>query len=192
MIEVIDDTAIKRAFKDADGNIYEADGTAASFAQGTNGQIEASFEAEGGDNPDWSDINALYNAIHAATRTSDAAAWRKGMEAVFDVDTFLEWLGLAATLQHWDTYGGMTHNYYLYDPSTKKLTWISWDHNFILGASMGGAGGFPNQGADPPAGGNMPNGGQVPNGGALPEGGNVPNMGGNRGGGLRRPVDLVR
>ena len=188
VIEVIDDTVIKRAFKDDNGNIYEADGSAASFARGTDGQIEASFEAEGGDNPDWSDINALYNAIHADSRTSDTAAWRKGMEAVFDVDTFLKWLGLAATLQHWDTYGGMTHNYYLYnDPSAKKLTWISWDHNFVLGASMGGAGGFggdfPNQGG-PPAGGQLPNGGQIPNGGALPEGGNVPNLGGNRGGGF--------
>ena len=47
---------------------------------------------------------------------------------------FLEWLALSAVIQHWDTYGGMSHNYYLYDdPETGKLTWISWDHNLVLG-----------------------------------------------------------
>ncbi len=33
----------------------------------------------------------------------------------------------------------MSHNYYLYnDPATGQLTWISWDHNNVLGGSPGG------------------------------------------------------
>jgi len=33
-------------------------------------------------------------------------------------------------VQNWDTYGLMTHNYYLYnDPTTGLLTWIPWDNN---------------------------------------------------------------
>jgi spore coat protein H len=138
-IEVIDDTVVDRVFEDGSGNIYEADGPAASLAAGTDTQIEASFQAEGGGNPDWSDIQALYDAIHAESRTTDAAAWRAGMEEIFDVDGFLEWLAIAAAIQHWDTYGGMSHNYYLYnDPTAKRLSFISWDHNFVLGASGGG------------------------------------------------------
>ncbi|MEN8811084.1 MAG: CotH kinase family protein, partial [Flavobacteriales bacterium] len=32
--------------------------------------------------------------------------------------------------QTWDTYGIMTHNYYLYtDPNMGKLRWIVWDNN---------------------------------------------------------------
>ena len=130
-VEVVDDTVVERSFADADGNIYEADGTAASLAAGTDGQIEASFQKENNeDAADWSDIQALYDALHATTRTSDPARWRAGLEAVFDVDTFLEWLAMNAVIQDWDTYGAMSHNYYLYhDPETDRLVWISWDHN---------------------------------------------------------------
>lgn len=85
VVEVVDDTVIERAFGSDDGNIYEADGTAASLAAGTEGQIEASFQKENNkDAADWSDIQALYEALHSAQRTSDPAAWRAGLEAVFD------------------------------------------------------------------------------------------------------------
>lgn len=142
MIEVIDDTVVQRAFEDDSGNIYEADGQGASLAAGTREQIEASFQKENNqDEADWSDIEKLYDVLHSDQRNADPAAWRASLEAVFDVDSFLKWLGLSAVLQHWDTYGGMTHNFYLYhDPQSGKLTWISWDHNLVLGASAGPGG----------------------------------------------------
>ncbi len=155
VIEVIDDTVLARAFEDGSGNIYEADGSAASLANGTLGAIEASFQAEGGENPDWSDIKAFYEVIHSPTRTSDPAAWRSSMETSFDVESFLEWLAIAAAIQHWDTYGGMTHNYYLYnDPAQEKLVFVSWDHNLVLGAGGAGGGGVGGA-AVPPAGQNQ-------------------------------------
>ena len=136
-VEVIDDTVIERRFSDADGNIYEADGAAASFAAGTDGQIEASFQKENNQAAaDWSDIQELYDVLHSTVRTSDTAAWRTRLEAVFDVDAFLEWLALSTTIQDWDAYGTMSHNYYLYhNPASDRLVWISWDHNEALGAS---------------------------------------------------------
>lgn len=143
-IEVIDDTVITRSFEDDSGNIYEGDGRGASLAAGVEAQIESSFQVEGGDNADWSDIRALYAALHANNRTTDPAAWRKQIESLFEVDSFLEWLGIAATLQHWDTYGGMTHNFYLYNnPGDGRLHWISWDHNEVLGNRAGGGGNAP-------------------------------------------------
>ncbi len=146
-IEVIDDTVVKRSFKDGSGNIYEADGPAASFAEGVLGQIDASFEAEGGENPDRSDIRALYQAIHAPERTGNPEAWRRKLEAVFDMDAYLEWLAIAAAMKHWDTYGAMSHNYYLYNnPETGRLTWISWDHNQVLSSGGGGGAGRPGGG----------------------------------------------
>lgn len=143
VIEVTDDTVIGRAFGNDDGNLYEAEGNAASLAAGTRDQLSGSYEKKNNENTsDWSDLEYLYDVLHSSVRTQDPAAWRSELEAIFDVDEFLEWLGLAAALQHWDTYGGMPHNFYLYHvPETGKLTWVSWDHNLILGSSIGGGGG---------------------------------------------------
>ncbi len=142
VIEVIDDTVVDRAFDGDSGNIYEADGRAASLADGTFAQIEESFQKENNeDTSDWRDLQALYNVLHSAERTTNPEAWRAELESIFAVDTFLEWLAISAAIQHWDTYGGMTHNYYLYhDPATDQLTWISWDHNFVLGGTGSGMG----------------------------------------------------
>ncbi|MFN8533236.1 MAG: CotH kinase family protein [Dehalococcoidia bacterium] len=151
-IEVIDDTVVARHFGDDSGNIYEADGPAASLATGVEGQIEKSFQKENNQKAaNWSDLKTLSAVLHSPERISDPAAWRAKLEAVFDVDSFLMWLGISAAIQHWDTYGQMSHNYYLYhDPATDRLTWISWDHNFVLGASGGGRGpGGPQGGAFP-------------------------------------------
>ena len=134
MIEVIDDTAVERVFGSDDGNIYEADGTAVSLAEGTFESIGDSFQKENNeDAADWSDIEALYAALHSDLRQSDPAAWQAALEAVFDVDTFLHWLAINTVIENWDTYGGAAHNYYLYnDPETGQLTWIPWDHNEAL------------------------------------------------------------
>lgn len=139
-VEVIDDTVVERVFGDDSGNIYEADGPAASLAEGTADQIEDSFQKENNEQEaDWSDIEALYEVLHSEERTGDPEAWRASLESIFDVNAFLKWLAISAAIQHWDTYGAMAHNYYLYhDPETGRLMWISWDHNFVLGGMGGG------------------------------------------------------
>ena len=144
MIEVIDDTAIEQYFSSDDGNIYEGDGAAASFAASTYQQIEESFEKENNeDEADWSDIENLFDVLHSDQRTSDPAAWRVELEAIFEVNGFLEWLAISSVIQNWDAYGSMSHNYYLYnDPDTGQLTWISWDHNEAMSSEMGGGGGL--------------------------------------------------
>lgn len=155
VIEVIDDTVVERYFGSDDGNIYEGDGRGVSLAKGTADQIESSFQKENNeDEADWSDIEALYAALHDEARLSDPAAWRAGLESLFDVDAFLEWLALSAVIGHWDTYGAMSHNFYLYDdPATGRLTWISWDHNMTMGGDMGArpdaAAAPPNEAAQP-------------------------------------------
>jgi spore coat protein H len=140
MLEVVDDTVVKRHFGSDDGNIYEGDGAAASFAASTYDQIEQSFQKENNEEEaDWSDIEALFEVLHDDQRTSDPAAWRANLESIFDVDGFLEWLAISAVIQHWDAYGNMSHNYYLYhDPGSGQLKWISWDHNMAMSAGMAG------------------------------------------------------
>lgn len=139
MIEVIDDTVIDCVFGDDSGNIYEGDGPGASLAVGTFDQIKDSFLKENNQvEADWSDIEALYTVLHSEQRISDPEAWRESLELIFDVDVFLEWLAISTVIEHWDSYGSMPHNFYLYhDPDTDLLTWISWDHNEVLGIRGG-------------------------------------------------------
>lgn len=187
VVELVDDTVVKRYFGDDKGNIYKPSGEAATLAEGTYEQIPDSFDKENNDTEaDWSDIEALYTLLHSDLRTTDPAAWRAELESRFNVDSYLKWLALSAIIEHWDTYGGMAHNYYLYhNPESNQLEWISWDHNLILGAMGGGGGegGFPGgEQGQPPA--EFPEGMPTPEGG-MPEGMRQPPngmQGGGRGG----------
>lgn len=137
LTEVVDDTVIATQFQEDDGNVYKPEGTGASFAEGT--FSEDAFEKQtNAEEKDWSDVQALYDALHADTRTNDPASWRSGLEAVFDVEGFLNWLAVNTVVQNWDTYGAMAHNYYLYhDPTTDRIVWIPWDNNMALSDRVG-------------------------------------------------------
>jgi spore coat protein H len=137
-VEVVDDTLIKTQFSDGSGNVYKPEGSGAAFVQGS--FSEGSFEKQTNQKAaDWSDIQAVFAALHSDLRTTDPAAWRAGLEKVFDVDAFLRWLAADTIIQNWDTYGTMAHNYYLYtNPGTGKVTWIPWDNNEALNAKRGG------------------------------------------------------
>ncbi len=132
LVEEIDDTVIDTQFSDNDGNLYKPDGSGATFASGT--FTEGVFEKKTNeDDEDWTDIKSLFAVLHADNRTSDSQAWRDNLDAVFDTDTFLKYLAVNTVIQNWDTYGRMTHNYYLYNnPDTDLLTWIPWDNNEAL------------------------------------------------------------
>ena len=140
LVEEVDDTVIDTQFADNDGNLYKPDGNGASFASGT--FSESVFVKETNeDKGDWSDIQNLFTMLHASNRTTDAAAWRANLETVLDTDVFLKYLAVNTVIQNWDTYGRMTHNYYLYNnPDNNLLTWIPWDNNEALQTgNMGGS-----------------------------------------------------
>jgi len=131
-VEVIDDTVIEEQFTDDNGNCYKPEGSGATFAKGSFDEISFDKETNQDEN-DYSDILALFEALHANSRTTDPATWRNNLESVFYVDGFLKWLAVNTVIQNWDTYGVMNHNYYLYNnPATGLLTWIPWDNNEAL------------------------------------------------------------
>jgi spore coat protein H len=140
-VEVVEDTVIETQFADSSGNVYKPEDAAATFAADT--FDEASFDKEtNASEADYSDVLALYTALHDSSRLSDPEGWREGLEAIFDVDGFLRWLAVNTVIQNWDAYGTMSHNYYLYnDPTTGQLTWIPWDNNEALSSGFGGFGG---------------------------------------------------
>ncbi|WP_232829206.1 CotH kinase family protein [Aureibaculum luteum] len=132
LVEEIDDTVIDTQFSSDDGNLYKPEDYGASFAEGTIN--EDGFEKKTNeDEADWSDIQSVFTALHATTRTTDPASWRLGLDAVLDTDVFLHYLAVNTVIQNWDTYGRMEHNYYLYNnPDNNLLTWIPWDNNEAL------------------------------------------------------------
>lgn len=137
-IEVTNDTVVADFFGEDKGNIYEGDGRGVTLEKNvTVEQIKTGFQKENNKKKeDWSDILGLHTLLHNPQRLSHPLVWRTEMERRFEVPNFLRWLALSAVLEHWDTYGGMTHNFYLYNQNG-KLHWISWDHNLILGAGIG-------------------------------------------------------
>lgn len=140
LVEEVDNTVIDTQFSSDNGNLYKPEDGSANFFDGTFDELD--FEKKTNeDEEDWSDIIALFNALHDETYTTDPASWRAGLESVFNVDVFLKYLAVNEIIQNWDTYGIMPHNFYLYnDPDTSTLTWIPWDHNEALQAGkMGGS-----------------------------------------------------
>ncbi len=136
MNEVVEDTFLKNYFGTNTGNCYKPDGQGATFRN--NGFVAISFPNKTNETSDHSDIQGLFSALHASTRTSNPTAWKAGLEAVFDVDGFLKYLAAMNTIQNWDCYGNAPHNYYLYnDPIMGKLRWIVWDCNLSFSPGSG-------------------------------------------------------
>lgn len=138
LVEEVDGTVLDTQFVSDEGNLYKPENDGSTFAE--NSFSEDDFEKKTNeDDEDWSDILALFDALHDDTASTDAATWRANMEAVFDVEGFLSYLAVNGIIQNWDTYGRMPHNYYLYNnPENGLLTWIPWDNNESLQAGKQG------------------------------------------------------
>ena len=132
LVEEVDREVLDTQFSSDDGNLYKPEDFGASFIEGS--FAEEYFEKKTNeDEADWSDILALFSALHDDTASTDPATWRANLESVFDADGFLKYLAVNGIIQNWDSYGRMTQNYYLYNnPETSELTWIPWDLNEAL------------------------------------------------------------
>lgn len=140
LAEEVDGSVLDTQFSSDNGNLYKPDGDAATFSSGT--YDESEFEKKNNeDEADFTDVSSLFSIINDSKRTTDAETWRSELEEVFDTDVFLKYLAVNTIIQNWDTYGRMTHNYFLYNnPDTDKLTWIPWDNNEALqSGKMGGS-----------------------------------------------------
>ncbi len=129
LVEEVDNTVIETQYTMSDGNLYKPEGNGATFAQGTFNTTDM-YKKTNEETGDYSDVEALYNALHNTTRNTDTEVWKTSLESVFDVNIFLKWLAVNTTIQNWDTYGRMNHNFYLYNnPESNKIEWIPWDNN---------------------------------------------------------------
>lgn len=129
MVEVIFDSFLNDWFGSESGNCYKPDGDGAKFSS-SDFNLDDFDKKTNKESTDRSDIQAMYTALQATTRTSDINQYKSDLEALFDVDGFMKYLAVNNTIRNWDTYGNMTHNYYLYhDPADDLIKWIVWDNN---------------------------------------------------------------
>ena len=140
LAEEVDGSVLDTQFSSDNGNLYKPDGDAATFSANTYDEDEF-VKKNNEDEADFTDVASLFSIINDSKRTTDAETWRSELDAVFDTDVFLKYLAVNTVIQNWDTYGRMTHNYFLYNnPDTSKLTWIPWDNNEALQTGkMGGS-----------------------------------------------------
>jgi spore coat protein H len=169
MVEIPDRPLLLRVFADDRGNLYKPEGRAARWVSFDRASFDKHTNKAAAD---WSDVEAAVQALNADR--SDAARWRAGLEAVFNVDGFLRWIAMNTVISNWDAYGSMAHNYFLYaSPSDRdRLQWIAWDNDLAFGAGGGGGFQLPTQG--------LPGGNQIPGGQQLP-GGQIPGGGRSQG-----------
>lgn len=131
-VEIVEDSMLKSQFGSDSGNCYKPEYETATFAYGTYNSYDF-YLKNNEETGDYSDVQSLYNTLHSSLRITDVEQWKAELESVFDVDYFLLWLATNTSIQNWDTYGLMSHNYYLYnDPAVNKLRWIPWDNNGAL------------------------------------------------------------
>lgn len=138
-VEVVFETMLEKQFSSNTGNCYKPENAGAAFTSYDFSLADFENKTTGGTGGD--DIQELHDILHSNTRTTDVETWKNDLEAVLDVDGFLKWLAVNTTIQNWDTYGRMTHNYYLYhDPADGLIKWIPWDNNEAFeDGKMGGA-----------------------------------------------------
>lgn len=130
-VELPDDNMIKAQFGEEKGNIYKPESSLTSF-------VQSLFEKKNNETAaDYSDVRSLITILGSSSRASDAAQWRAQLEGVFNTDHFLKYLAVNNAIVNWDSYGVMAHNYYLYNHTLGKLTWIPWDHNESFQGSPG-------------------------------------------------------
>ncbi|WP_304232854.1 CotH kinase family protein [Jiulongibacter sediminis] len=130
MLEVIDDTMVDEQYGKTEGNIYKPESSLQSFSQSL-------FEKKNNvDKADYSDVQSFVTALNSSNRSTNTDTWRNEIESTFDVNHFLKYLAINNTIVNWDSYGGMAHNYYLYNHGG-LLKWIPWDHNEAFTSSAG-------------------------------------------------------
>ena len=140
IVEEVDDSVIETMYDGSNGNLYKPEGAGASFAAGFFNVSDMYKKINKTEN-DYSDVQQLYTIINSSERETSNDQWKEELNAIFNVPLFLKWLAANIAMQNWDTYGKMTHNYYLYNnPELGKLEWIPWDNNEALqDGKMGGA-----------------------------------------------------
>lgn len=131
MLEIPDSPILNRHFANDSGNLYKPSSKLDKF-------VELEWADEDLET-DFSDVKALIAAINASNRASDPATWRRNLEANLDVAGFLKWLAVSTAIMNWDAYGGLAHNYFLFN-DRGVFRFITYDFGWSFDYQMATAG----------------------------------------------------
>ncbi len=123
-VEPLKKAFLRRHFDDDEGNLYE--GTLSDFREGWTGTLEKKTNE---DEDDWSDVEALVEALEAPDEELIEA-----LEPVLDLDAFYTHWAAEVLSSHTDGYAWNTNNYYLYVDASDggRLHFIPWGIDAIL------------------------------------------------------------
>jgi spore coat protein H len=124
LLEGANKTFLKRHFKSAKGNLYDA---------GTGVEIGPEIELDSGDKD--SDRAELIALVGAASEIDPAKRWAR-LNELLDVDEFLSFIAGEVLFVHWDGYAtGAPNNYRVYhDVSRNKIVFIPHGMDQLLGS----------------------------------------------------------
>ena len=128
-VEAVDERFLMDRFGNDTGNLYkpeEPGGSLITF------DYESFVKITNQDDSDWSDVINFINVLNA--NYEDPQQFKTVIEAIFDVDSFINWLAVNSILCNIDSYAGIGHNYNLYNnPDDGKFYFIPWDCNLSFG-----------------------------------------------------------
>ena len=130
-VELPDDNMLQDQLGEESGNIYKPESRLNIFNQSE--FVKENNETEN----DYTDVSEFVTALNSPTRISNNPQWKTNLENLFNVEQFLKWLAINNGMTNWDSYGTMSHNYYLYHHSDGKLLWIPWDNNEAMSRNPG-------------------------------------------------------
>ncbi len=121
-IETVEEHMVETQTGKKVGNVYKPESNLQTF-------VSSQFEKQNNKIPaDYSDIKSLISAIHHSSRIGERAIWKKQLEDIFNVKAFLKYLAVNNTVGNWDSYGQLTHNYFLVNIDG-VLQWVPYDLN---------------------------------------------------------------
>lgn len=121
-IETVEEHLVESQTGKKVGNVYKPESNLQTF-------VTSQFEKQNNKEiSDYSDIQAFIAALNHSYRIGDRETWKKQLEAVFNVKGFLKYLAVNNTVGNWDSYGQLTHNYFLVNIDG-VLQWVPYDLN---------------------------------------------------------------
>jgi spore coat protein H len=121
-IETVEEYLVENQTGIKEGNVYKPESNLQTFLTA---QIEKQNNKQ---TADYTDVKALISALNNPSRVSDRPLWKKELEAIFDVKSFLKYLAVNNTVGNWDSYGQIMHNYFLVNING-VLKWVPYDLN---------------------------------------------------------------
>lgn len=122
VVEPVQEHMVAHQLGKVAGNVYKPESSLQSFLasqfEKQNNKEQANFE----------DVKSFISTLNSASRLNEHKKWKEDLEKIFDVRGFLTYLAVNNTVGNWDSYGQLTHNYYLVSIDG-KLTWIPYDLN---------------------------------------------------------------